>query len=164
MGRHIPITCKFPLALQYSKMCRLGDQVERVLETFPPEQVMLILFDEYKTSTKAVYEKVLSFLNVPSDGRSSFPAANENKVHKRRWLAYFYQRLKSIGPLDSLIKVTKEFFGLKDLGIRDRIGETVLKKRPPLRPEFRAELVNEFREDVEKLSRIIDKDLSHWHQ
>ena len=145
-------------------MCRLGDQVERLLETFPPEQVLVILFDEFKTSTKTVYEKVLSFLNVPSDGRSSFPAANENKVHKRWWLAYFYQKLRSIGPLDSLINVTKELFGLKNLGIRDRIRGTVFKRRPPLRPEFRAELVNEFREDVKKLSRIIGKDLSHWHQ
>ena len=32
-----------------------------------------------------------------------------------------------------------------------------------LRPEFRRELVEEFRVDVEKLSELIGRDLSHWH-
>ena len=164
MGRHIPKTCNIPPLLQYSKVCRLGDQVERVLKIFSPEQVLVILFDEFNTSTQTIYEEVLAFLEVPSDGRSSFPRVNESKTIKRWWLGYFYERLSRIKPLNSLANFAKKSLVLKDLGIRGKFQGTVLKKRPPLRPEFRAELVNEFREDVEKLSRIIGKDLSHWHQ
>ena len=66
--------------------------------------------------------------------------------------------------MNSLANFANKSMGLKDLDIRAKVQGTVFKKKPPLRPEFRAELVNEFREDVKKLSRIIGKDLSHWHQ
>jgi hypothetical protein len=35
-------------------------------------------------------------------------------------------------------------------------------KRPPLRREFHAELCDYFRDEVEELSSLIDRDLSSW--
>jgi hypothetical protein len=39
---------------------------------------------------------------------------------------------------------------------------TVNERRPPLPPAFRAELVEAFREEVARLSRLLNRDLSHW--
>ncbi len=38
----------------------------------------------------------------------------------------------------------------------------VRTSRKPLPPEFRRQLVEEFRPDVAKLSRLMDRDLSFW--
>lgn len=162
-GLSIPKTCPDPACLQYSTVCRLGDQVERLLKIFPPEQVKLLLFDDFKASTKAVYEDVLSFLEVPSDGRSSFPRINENKKRERWLTGYLYGLLRKTEPLNSTVNYLKDSFGIKDIGIRARIrGGIVKKNRTSISSDFRAELVNEFKEDVKKLSRILDRDLSHW--
>lgn len=39
---------------------------------------------------------------------------------------------------------------------------TVKERRAPLSPEFKAELVAEFRDEVTLLSRLLNRDLSHW--
>jgi hypothetical protein len=36
------------------------------------------------------------------------------------------------------------------------------EKRKPLAPAFHRELIDEFREDIMKLSRLVDRDLGHW--
>jgi len=97
-GHNIPRTCPNPFYLQYSKICRLGDQVEEVLKIFPPEQVLWILFDDFTASTKMVYEDVLSFLGIPSDGKSSFPRVNEGKVVESWRLGYLYKVLRETEP------------------------------------------------------------------
>ena len=38
----------------------------------------------------------------------------------------------------------------------------VKERRPPLSPEFRAELVEAFRNEVALLGRLLERDLSHW--
>ncbi len=162
-GLNIPKTCPDPAYLQYSTVCKLGDQVEKVLKIFPPRQVKLILFDDFKTSTKTVYEDVLSFLEVPSDGRSNFPHINENKERERWLTGYLYGFLRKTEPLNSIVNYLKDSFGIKEIGIRARTQRKVKKYRQSISSDFRAELVNEFREDVKKLSRILDRDLSHWY-
>jgi hypothetical protein len=39
---------------------------------------------------------------------------------------------------------------------------TVRERRPPLSPALRAELVEAFRDEVALLSRLLNRDLSHW--
>lgn len=39
---------------------------------------------------------------------------------------------------------------------------TVKEQRPPLPPEFRAELLETFRHEVALLSHLLGRDLSHW--
>jgi len=163
-GENMPKTCPNPFILQYSDLCHLGNQVEEAFKIFPREQILLIVFDDLMASTQNVYENVLSFLGVPSDGRTQFNRANESKRVKRWWLGYLYALVRETEPLNSVITWIKKSLGLKDLGIRALTRKVVPVKRPPLRPEFRAELVSVFREDVDKLSRIIGRDLSHWHQ
>jgi hypothetical protein len=41
-------------------------------------------------------------------------------------------------------------------------GKTTRPPPPPLAPAFRAQLVASFRDEVALLSRLIERDLSHW--
>ena len=46
--------------------------MERLLSVVPRDRLKIILFDDFVADTKGVYEEVLSFLEVPLDGRNDF--------------------------------------------------------------------------------------------
>ncbi len=161
-GLHIPSTCKEPQLLQYAEIARLGEQVERLLSVFPREQVKLILYDDFSSNTKQVYEEVLSFLEVPSDGREDFPRVNANKIIR-------FERLRMIleKPL-ALVSYAKmrinRLLGIHGPGIIKYLYRLNTKQveRKPLSPELRSDLSEEFKDDIQKLAQILDRDLSHW--
>jgi hypothetical protein len=41
---------------------------------------------------------------------------------------------------------------------------TRVKPRPPMRPETRQRLLDEFRPEIDRLSEILGRDLSSWNQ
>lgn len=161
-GLHIPERCRIPEALQYSKTGKFNTQIERLLNIFPRNQVKIIIFDDFISSTKEIYENVLDFLNVSSDGRTEFPPINVNKVHLNRSLAKFLRFTPKY--IYNIKENIKNYTDLRSLGISNFLNSFNRKEisRMPLKPEFKKELINEFREDINKLSRLIKRDLSHW--
>jgi hypothetical protein len=144
-------------------MGQFGTQTERLLSIFPRQQVKLLLFDDFSVSPQRVYEDVIDFLGVPRDNRTDFPRINENKKARIGWLKDFIRR-----PPPQLRRAyhrVKETVGAAGLGaIKKEILtlNTMRAERPPLAPTLRAELVEAFREEVALLSRILNRDLSHW--
>ena len=149
--------------LQYEDMGRFGTQARRLLATFPAAQVKIILFDDFSATPQLVYDEIIDFLELPHDGRAQFPRINENKRARMAWL-----RKLMVNPpykARSAYRSFKQAVGGKHLDatkqwLIDRI--TVRERRPPLSPEFRAELVETFREEVALLSQLLNRDLSHW--
>lgn len=167
-GIRIPRNCREPAFLQYAQIGRLGDQIERLVDVFPKAQVKIILFDDFKTSTQAVYEDVLLFLGVPSDGRSRFPRINENKSYRLRWLNQLFVRPPL--PIFHSGRKVKKLIGLERISVLAKITKlnkklfTEKRDRIPLTSYFRAELTSVFEKDIEKLSCILKEDLNHWVQ
>jgi hypothetical protein len=162
-GLDLPPRSRGPFLLQYAELGRFGTQAQRVLETFPPNQVKLILYDDFTASPQKVYDEVIEFLELPHDNRTEFPRINENKQAKVAWLRNLYQkpppglrrafrRVKQLVGGEGLTAVTKKVVALN----------TSRERRPPLTPAFRAELAATFREEISLLSRLLDRDLSHW--
>ena len=83
-GGQIPKHCREPRLLQYREMGKLGGRLEILRSIIPPDQLMVIVFDDLTANTKRIYEQVLEFIGVPSDNRQTFPAINENKVQRSR--------------------------------------------------------------------------------
>jgi hypothetical protein len=160
-GKKLPNNPVLHPVLQYKKVGKIGFQVKRLLSVFPTEQVKIILFDDFKTSPRKIYEEVLSFLEVPTDGRKEFPVSNENKIH-RFPMVIKYLRKTVPWELRSSINETAKKYRLQKF-LMHRVL-TTSAKRKPLSANFRMELVDEFRDDIEQLSRILDRDLEHWLQ
>lgn len=161
-GEHIPPHCQTAAMLQYTQVARLGEQVERLYEIFPAENVKLILFDDFRRDVRAVYEDVVQFLGVPSDGRQTFPVVNQNKRHTIAWLGRFTEQ-----PPRSLMagaRLVKKVLGLKSLGVLSRLRKFNVREesRQPMSADLRNYLAELFRDDVEKLSERLGRDLSHW--
>jgi len=162
IGRSIPSTCRVPEFLQYGAAAKTGSQVERLLRVVPRGQVKIIVFDDFRADTGAVYAETLEFLGLPDDGRREFETVNANKEHRTKLLARLTQR-----PPRSLITIAqsvKRVTGIKRLGVLDRIRQTNRRAatRQSLGPELANELRAYFAEDVALLGRLLDRDLSHW--
>ena len=161
-GKAIPRLCTEPQVLQYSEVGKLGNQMEKLMNIFPTEQIYPILFDDFVVDTQSVYEKVLNFLEVPQNFRTNFPPINQNKVQKLRWLGQITEQTS--GLLINIVMKTKQLMGIERLYVLDTIRSfnTKKTKRKSLNKEFRLKLIDEFRDDVHRLSILLNKDLSHW--
>ena len=161
-GKNMPPLCKSPATLQYKNIGSVGTQVEKLFSIFPSEQVKVILFDDFKASTQSVYEDVLSFLEVSNDHRTDFPQINKNRKHRFALLGKLTE--KTPQAIVSQANRIKGSLGIKSFGIANKVRDLnrVEFQRPPLLPEFRSYLANEFKDEVLKLADLINKDLNHW--
>jgi hypothetical protein len=163
-GRRIPRHCESPRVLQYAEVGRLGSQLERVLEIFDGDRVLVVVFDDFAAATRRVYEEVLGFLDVPSDDRDEFERENPGQTLRIPLVSRFARR-----PPRLLIEpymALKKRFAWGDLGFTSWLKTVNAKpaQRPPLPAAFRRELVEEFSPEVDTLERILDRDLSHWRR
>jgi Sulfotransferase domain len=162
-GLDLPPRSRGAFLLQYAEMGRFGTQAQRLLSIFPPAQAKIILYDDFARTPQRIYDDVIEFLEIPHDGRSEFPRINENKRARVAWL-----RKLMVNPPTRIRGAYRDFkrtVGGKQLDVMkqwviDRI--TVRERRSALSPEFRAELVETFREEVALLSQVLNRDLSHW--
>jgi hypothetical protein len=162
-GLDLPPRSRGAFLLQYAELGRFGTQVERMLSAFPRSQVKLILFDDFAASPQAVYDDVIEFLGLPHDGRTEFPRINDNKRARIDWLRRFARKPPPM--LRSAIRGLKDAIGSEGLSTAKKklvALNTTKERRPPLSAEFRAELVEVFREEVALLGRLLPRDLSHW--
>jgi hypothetical protein len=161
-GERLPPRVRVPEFLQYGEAARLGAQLRRVHEHLPSEQVLVLVFDDLRADTGAVYRRVLDFLGLPDDGRADFPRVNENKVHRAGAVARFTQRPPA--ALVSVARGVKRVTGAERLGVLDRVrrGNRQVTRRGEIDPELAAELRAHFADDVGELGELIGRDLGSW--
>lgn len=162
-GLDLPPRSRGSFLLQYAQLGQFGTQTQRLLSTFPRPQVKLILFDDFAASPQTVYDELIDFLGIPHDHRTVFPRVNDNKRARIDWLRRFARKPPPV--LRSAIRSLKQAVGAEGISAAKRkiVDLNMVKeRRPPLSPEFRAELVEAFRDEVALLARLLDRDLSHW--
>jgi len=71
---------RFKERLFYSEIVTYTKQVRRYLSLFSKQQVLVILYDDFKQQTEEVYKKTLEFLNVDAKFQTTFPAINTRKI------------------------------------------------------------------------------------
>ncbi len=75
-GRHIPAGCYRPQALFYSERVRYVEQLRRYHDAFAPEQVLVLIYDDFRDDNAATVRSVLRFLGV--DEHVELPAVQAN--------------------------------------------------------------------------------------
>ncbi len=164
-GKSLPANLREPALLMYGELGKFSQYVERLFAIYPREQIKVVLLDDLRADTKAFYEEVLAFLEIPSDGREEFPQVNSNFENKSKFLAKIFHPSPKV--YDFFMK-TISLFGT---GFMEKVSifynkierlNTTPTKRSEMDAEFRAYLTEYFREDVEKLGKLIDRDLSAW--
>ncbi|MEO6256479.1 MAG: sulfotransferase [Sphingomicrobium sp.] len=176
-GRNIPRSCVDPRWLYYDEIGRLGKHVEEFISVVGRERCLIAVFDDLAADPSAVYRSVLEFVGLPDDDRQDFAPQRASRGYKSGRL----QRLLKRPP-----KAMRSYFAgeqyrqrVKSLdrpdGISSRVATAILAARkrvlrwnitdaPPIVVEeaVRKNIREFLKDDVERLSRLIGRDLSHW--
>lgn len=155
-GRRIPPETHFTAALFYRETAEYAEQVKRYFDIFDPDQVRIILFDDFRTDTAGVYRQTLQFLDVADDFQADFRVVNPNKRARSKAL----RRVLNRPPAWARRLVPKPF----RQGVRRQLKQwnTNYQSRQPIDPVLRRQLQAEFAPEVLHVSELIGRDLSHW--
>jgi hypothetical protein len=137
--------------------------IRRWLEVIPRHRVLILLHDDLAVDSTALFARLFRFLDIGSDVRSDtsarFGAAGLAKSPAVDWLMRrlikrnaMSRRIKASLPPSIRATVTRYVHALDSLNTR----------RPPMPASQRARLVAHYANDIERLSALLDRDLSAW--
>jgi len=152
-----------PRRLYYREIATYTPQVKRYFDVFGRDQVRVIIFDDLKADVEAVYRDTLRFLGADDTFEADLRVHNPNTVVRSKRIRNFLKNPPSW--YISLLKVGKRTL---PVGVRDR-GRRLIKSansmkatRQPMKPETREELKEYYRLEVQRLSELLGRDLTHW--
>ncbi len=163
-GEQIPPRT-IPALLQYRSFGYYAAQIQRYLEYFNREQMQIILFDDFKRDTAGVYRDTLRFLGVDENFQPNFETVNANKIPR-------------MSAINRLTNQPPTWYATTRLILRRTIPQRLRNQfnatlrsintqevsRPPMKPETKRELQDDFREDIDALGELLECDLSHWYK
>jgi hypothetical protein len=173
-GKSLPKRAIDPRWLRYDWAGHLGQNVERFLAAVGRERCHIVLFDDLSKDPKGTYDRLCQFLGIEPWAGTDFEPQRINKTIRIGWLQrllkrppkairtalageQFHKREKKVGSTESpaLAAIFR---------VRKRLLEwnKVPVKRQPLDPVVRQQIIDRLRDDVILLSKVIDRDLSHW--
>ncbi len=168
-GALIPRLCRAPDTLQYQEYCMLGKQLQRLYQHVPRERVMVILLEEMKRNPREIWLKLQSFLGISDDGRTDFPVINAAGSAQSRWrkklkwrCVFFWLDFVKFAHLSSFGVRLFNKYQLITWNRHARRKSKPAVNRPAVSPEVKQELIETFRDDVNLLGDLIDRDVSHW--
>jgi hypothetical protein len=167
-GENIPKHCLEPRLLHYSDVAKYGAQIEQLFKVAGREQTHVIVFDDFVNDTLGVYRRVLKFLDIDYDGQTDFERRFGSHMYRYLWLQQLlFVPATSDGKIvESLQRRARKYNkdGSKKQGFIKRIMKLNKITRPPdpLAPRMEEVVAEALRPDIQHLSRLLDRDLSHW--
>lgn len=163
-GLHIPKRCRDPRLLQYRAACSVGAQLERLFSTLQRERCFVVVFDDLVADPVKLYLGLLDFIGLDYDGRTEFAPQRQNREFERAWLQAYL--INPPRPVAALFDAWERRWGRPKAfrALRSRLKRSNERKvaRPPLPEPMRETLRATFASDVERLSDLLGRDLSHW--
>jgi hypothetical protein len=161
-GGQVPRRCRDPKTLSYDRVPLLGHQLRRLLGIFPRSQVGWWFFDDLMADPGHVYREVLSFLDVPDDGRREFPRVNARKHARSRVLSLCTQKMPR--RVSSAAMQLKRGLGIQRWGVLDALRRANVRSHGnnEVPPSMRHEVTEHFASDVHLLEDITGRGLGHW--
>jgi hypothetical protein len=162
-GRQVPRHTYWPQALLYSEQVRYVEQLRRYHELFGRDQVLVLIYDDFRADNEATVRRVLRFLDVDPTVALEPVEANPT-VHARSQRLHQLLHAVSVGhgPLSLAVKGTLK--ALLPTGLRRRARDAAQRRivfaaPPPPDAELMAELRRRFAPEVVALSEYLDRDL-----
>jgi len=148
--------------LLYRDAAKYARQVKRYLDVFGRENVLVIIFDDFTRDPASVFRDACGFLGVENDFHPEFRIINSNKRVRSRTLQHLV--ISSPRPVQCLADTVMPGGLRRRLRWRLRLLNTKYESRPPMKPQLRRRLQAEFLPEVERLSELLGRDLTHWCQ
>ncbi len=166
-GRQIPAHSYWPQALIYSDRVRYVEQLRRYHAVFAPEQVLVLIYDDFRRDNEGTVRTVQRFLGVDDTVPMDVVAANPTIGVRSVAIDRFVRTLRGgQGPVAGAAKATIKT--LTPWKLRDRVfyplrSRIVYGQPPPPDQGFTLELQRRFKPEVVALSEYLGRDLvSLW--
>jgi hypothetical protein len=162
-GKHIPRRSHRPQLLQYSDHVCYVEQLRRYRAVFPPAQMLVLIYDDFRRDNEATVRKVLRFLEVDDTHPIEVMDANPTVRMRSQQLDELVHAVSvGRGPLSRAVKA-----GVKTLapsgprrGLLRFAQRRVVHGNPqPPDQSFMLELRRRFKGEVVALSEYLDRDL-----
>ena len=145
----------------YREVADFYPQVKRYFDIFGKENVTVILLDELAKKPERTYYDLLKFLGLKKI-TPDFSVKNETKTEPRNqaYVLLINSFLVLPGPIRSFLKFIippKAVSKFKSRNIKE------VKVKDKLDPKIRSEINKSFKKNLQKLEKLIGKDLSAWY-
>jgi hypothetical protein len=145
--------------LFYRHSVHFAEQLERYFEVFGRDRVLVLLSDDLRSDGAGVMRQIFEFLGVDASRAAAPPRANDS----RRVRSPIVQRLifapKLLLPLAPFLR---RFSFVRSLRTRMLDANSEVRTQPPMDPALRRQLIEEFTPEIERLAKLIGRDLSGW--
>jgi hypothetical protein len=142
---------------QYSDFPRYSEQLRRYRDHFPPEQIKIFLYEDYRADPKGVLRQIFEFAGVDASFVPTLNKdANPGGDPRSRLLQAIIMKPNLLGSIAAVflpLPVRRR--------IRDRISRLNIA-RAEFSPTARARLASKLRPDILELQGMLGRDLSGW--
>lgn len=154
-----------PETFRYGPYLRYVDQLERYYSVFPAENILVLLYEEYRRDNARTMQQVFRLIGVDDAFEVRPTVANPSGVRSLRLAALWAHVRDSEGPAYRALRRTAKAASTRQLHYRVRHAYRRLNTAPPppADPALMAELRQRFAPEVVRLSSYLDRDLgSLW--
>jgi Sulfotransferase family len=162
-GRHVPANSYWPGAILYSDHVRYVEQLRRYHAVFSPEQMLVLIYDDFRRDNEATVRRVLRFLDVDDSAPILAREVNPTvRVRARRLHELAHTVAVGQGPVARAAKASATALAPRRLSresalaIRDRIFFTA--PQPP-DEDLMLDLRLRYKPEVVALSEYLGRDL-----
>ena len=143
--------------VMYKEMGMYYEMVKAYKESF--KNVHIIFYEDFRDNIESDMNKIYNFLEISNNIKIDF--ITKHNVGGKMWK---HEKMKHVFMKDIPIKSILKSVLPKKLrkGIRSHLVNVSTNKVVPIKEETRKYLNNYFKQDVEKLSELLNKDLQHW--
>jgi hypothetical protein len=159
-GQNIPKNARLEYTTRYQSLGMYSKHINHYIEVFGRKNVHIILFDDFKNDNKTCYEELLTFLNLPYIYPQEFKIHNPTTTARFTSITHF-----ATSPPRWLGKLGGLFLSKSvRWQIRNFIKQKNLKKikKPDIAKATKEQLIEHYSEEIDKLSNLIGRNLSHW--
>ena len=162
-GKRIPRYTYWPQALLYSEHVRYVEQLGRFAALFPPEQMLVLVYDDFRQENEQTVRAILRFLDVDDTIPVQVREANPT-VHARSGQLHQLVHAVSVGRGSVSLALKAAIKSVTPQRLRRRVvrgfkQRVVFGEPPPPDERFMQELRRRFKPEVEALSEYLNRDL-----
>ncbi|WP_428326233.1 sulfotransferase family protein [Nitrosopumilus sp.] len=147
---------KYNHNLFYRKNMKYVEQVQRYFDAFGKENVLVRIFDDFTSEPEKSFREVCKFLNIDPNFKPTFGRYNANRATRNKFIQKSVVKTNNTKFRDIVRKIP----GIQDFYNFVNLPEV---ERDEINPDFKKKLQKDMKPEIEKLSNLIEKDLTKWY-
>ena len=176
-GRRIPRTCTDPRLLRYDEAGRFGTYLERLYAAVGKERCLVVIFDDLTADPAQEYRRLMEFVNLEPQAEIDLSPRRQGHSVRFPWLQRLLKRPPRAITEHLTAKLYEQAARGSDDAMNDKQVATIMSLRKRLlrwnrvarpveapTPALKNAISAYFRDEIELLGRLLDRDLSHWLQ